>query len=355
MSYPPISVPRPAWSTEMLTRSSPGERAKTASLLGPRTPDGPILDPARTFTELRGSPALRPPLPGCGATAARWATFAEWARADPALGRLGEGHADAVAILAEAGRDPVPGALYGVWAARSGGTGAELVDIGGHLAIRGTIRFCSGAHLLDRALVVALDATGSQIVDLPLAHPGVRRLEGTWQSCGMRASDSIDVQFCDVPAPADRWVGQRGFYTERIGFWWGGAGVAACWFGAAAGVLDDIHAVLHQIDPDQHQRALLGQLTSELAAADALLIRTAEMIDTEPAATHRTAAWTTRSAVERCCRSVLEVTPRLVGVAALTRQPGLEQRLSDLNVYLRQHHGERDLAALGTAVLERRR
>ena len=38
-------------------------------------------------------------------------------RHDVALGRLVEAHADAVAILAEAGRPAQPGALYGVWAA----------------------------------------------------------------------------------------------------------------------------------------------------------------------------------------------------------------------------------------------
>ncbi len=48
---------------------------------------------------------------------------------------------------------------------------------------------------------------------------------------------------------------------------------------------------------------------------------------------------------------MLDIVPRAAGVATLTRSP-LGQQLADLGVYLRQHHGERDLAALGQAVLD---
>jgi hypothetical protein len=69
--------------------------------------------------------ALDLPRPGGGATAQRWAALAGFGRRDLALARLGEGHSDTVVVLAEAGRVAVPGALYGVWAARSRGTGAR--------------------------------------------------------------------------------------------------------------------------------------------------------------------------------------------------------------------------------------
>ena len=96
--------------------------------------------------------------------------------------------------------------------------------------------------------------------------------------------------------------------------------------------------------------AHLGALHASVAASRALLDATAAAIDANPTSPHRTAVWTVRSAVERTCRDVLEVTPRAAGVAALTRSP-LGQQLADLGIYVRQHHGERDLAALGEAVL----
>ena len=102
---------------------------RRTSLLGLAPPD-PLrgLRTAETVSaelrQLQQRGELDLPLPGNGQTAARWATLAWLGRQDLCLARLAEGHADAVAILAEAGRAPVPRALYGVWASRSRGTGA---------------------------------------------------------------------------------------------------------------------------------------------------------------------------------------------------------------------------------------
>lgn len=53
-------------------------------------------------------------------------------RTDIPLSRLAEGHIDALRILDQAGAGPRTGALYGVWASRSAGTGvaAEIADRG---------------------------------------------------------------------------------------------------------------------------------------------------------------------------------------------------------------------------------
>ncbi|GAA2546943.1 acyl-CoA dehydrogenase [Pseudonocardia hydrocarbonoxydans] len=277
------------------------------------------------------------PLPGHGDTAGRWRTLARWGRTDLVLARLAEGHTDALAILAEAGAAPVPGALYGVWAARSGGTGAELRGTG----VCGLVRFCSGAHTLDRALVVA----GDRIVEVDVRDPRVRPVEGTWDPVGMAASDSVDVEFAGVPA--DSLVGPPGFYTARQGFWWGGGGVAAVWLGGAAGIVDDVRGAAGD---DPHRLAHLGTLHTALAGTDALLARTADAIDADPAADHTTAVWTARAAADGLARTVADRAPRLAGSTVLTRHDRLGARLADLGVYVRQHHAERDLAALGARV-----
>lgn len=292
------------------------------------------------------------PLPAGGATLHRWASLARWGRTDLSLARLVEGHTDAVAILAEAGRSAEPTATYGVWAARSGGTGAVLDGGPGGRRLRGRVRFCSGAHELDRALVVALTPGGSRVADVALRRPGVRPVDGTWETVGMAGSDSADVEFDDVPVADDALLGGPGWYTARPGFWHGGAGVAAVWLGGAAGVVDDLRAGLAGSEPDPHRLALLGELHAAVAAAEALLVVTAASIDDGPDHPQRDAVWTARAAVESVCRTVLDIAPRLAGVAALTRGGPLAGRLADLGVYVRQHHGERDLAALGAAVLD---
>ncbi|GAA4559179.1 acyl-CoA dehydrogenase [Pseudonocardia xishanensis] len=294
----------------------------------PFHPD-PLLPPAE----------LDLPAAGSGRTADRWTRLASWGRADLPRARLAEGHVDALGILREAGASPIPGAVYGVWAARSGGTGAVLD--GGRLT--GRVRFCSGSQLLDRALVVAASPEGSRIVDVDVTGPGVTPRPGAWRAAAMRASDTEDVEF-DVAV--SEVIGDPDFYTARPGFWWGGGGVAAVWLGGAQGIVDALHAELRT--PDAHQLAHLGALHASLAAADALLERTAALIDADPTEAHRTAVWTLRAAVERTCRETLDLVPRTAGVAVLSA--GLADRLADLGMYVRQHHGERDLAALGDAV-----
>jgi hypothetical protein len=116
-------------------------------------------------------------------------------------------------------------------------------------------------------------------------------------------------------------------------------------------VLDD---VLPLAGADPHRLAHVGALHAELQAVDALLVRTAEAIDADPSHAHRTAVWTARAAAERVCRSVLDRAPVAAGVTGLVDSPTLSARLADLQIYVRQHHGERDLAALGAVVVDAR-
>jgi hypothetical protein len=44
----------------------------------------------------------------------------------------------------------------------------------------------------------------------------------------------------------------------------------------------------------------------------------------------------------------------MVGAAPLSRDGRLAQALADLSLYIRQHHGERDYAALGATIVATR-
>ena len=297
--------------------------------------------------------ALSLPYPGGGDTVRRWATLAGWGRWDLPLARLAEGHVDAVAILRELGGRPHPDARYGVWAARPGGVGARLD--GDNRRLTGTVRFCSGSRDLDRALVVAsVDGDGptTVLVDVALDRSKIRVDPDSWAATGMRASETFDVTFDEVPVADGDVVGPPGSYLERPGFWWGGGGVAAVWLGGAAGVFDEL--LDRASGMDDHRLVHLGALHTEVQAVDALLVRTAEAIDADPTHAHRTAVWTARAAAERACRSVLDRAPVAAGVTGLVDSATLGTRLTDLQIYVRQHHAERDLAALGAAVAEAR-
>src|SRR4051794_20850568 len=95
------------------------------------------------------------PLPAHGRTAQRFALLAQVSAADLSLGRLVEGHLDALAILAEAGQ-PVRVGTYGVWAAERPGGGLRAREAGGvhgGWVVSGVKPYASGAGALDHALV----------------------------------------------------------------------------------------------------------------------------------------------------------------------------------------------------------
>ena len=82
------------------------------------------------------------------------------------------------------------------------------------------------------------------MIDLDLSASGVRPVDDSWQAPGMRDSDTVDVELADVAVDERDLRGAPGWYTDRLGFWWGGAGVAAVWLGGALGVLDALRAGL---------------------------------------------------------------------------------------------------------------
>lgn len=281
------------------------------------------------------------------------------------MARLAEGHTDAVAILAEAGRSAEPDVLYGVWAARPGGTGAALQAapgsgvrdsaVSGSTFLDGTVRFCSGARVVDRALVIADDARGAGrlLVDVAVEPMSARPDPDSWNTTAMAAADTLDVRFDRVPVRPVDVVGGPDWYLTRPGFAAGGGGVAAVWWGGAAGLVD--RAVTHlPASPDAHQLAHLGELDALLQAADALLVRVASAVDADPGGDHALRVAQVRCAVERVVREVVDRVPRMLGAGPLSTDGELAATLADLGIYVRQHHGERDHAALGLAVLRDR-
>jgi alkylation response protein AidB-like acyl-CoA dehydrogenase len=221
------------------------------------------------------------------------------------------------------------------------------------MRLTGTVRFCSGANVLDRALVAAQDGEVGRLVEVELADPGIRRDRNTWTAIGMDATDSVDVRFVDLAVYPDMVVGGADWYLRRRGFALGGAGVAAVWLGGVAGVLDSvIELLLDASTVDDHQYAHLGALHTALRTTEAQLAAAARSIDVaEPTTDHAVLVKTCKSAAERAAWETLDRVPRITGPTPLCRDRRFAQRLADLQVYVRQHHAERDLAALGRMVL----
>ncbi|WP_299038719.1 hypothetical protein [uncultured Pseudokineococcus sp.] len=309
--------------------------------------------------QMRDAGGLDLPLPAGGRTAQRWAALADWGGEDLVLARLAEGHTDAVAVLAEAGSPAPEGALLGVWASASEGTGlraARLPD--GGLRLDGVLRYASGARVLDAALVTATDDDGLRhLVLLDVRRPGVDARPGTWAAVGMDDSDSLDVAVDGVVVPGEAVVGPPGFYVERPGLHIGGLGVAALWWGGARGVVRSLTAVLARGEAagraaTPHQLAHLGAASSAVQRGAALLAEAAAAVDASPEDRHRTRALRVRHEVEQVVEEVLRRSGRASGATPLCRDADHARRVADLTAYVRQQHAEGDLERLGRAVLD---
>ncbi len=298
--------------------------------------------------------ARQVPLPASGATAHRFAVLADFAEHDLALGRLVEGHLDALAILREAGMAPAhPDATYGVWAARSrhGGTLARLENDGWHLS--GEKAFCSGSVLLDRALVTAETPDGYRLFDISVPLSVTEARAGSWPAVGMADSLSETLVFGGPPLSERCAIGPPGFYLQRPGFWFGATGVAACWWGGARGLVTRTVAAL-EATSSEGQLAELGYAVAHVDAMRGLLEWAGGEIDGDPsdsgsAARHR--AMVTRHAVHHAAQQVLGHVAAAGGAGPLCHDGSQARRAADLLVYLAQYHGARDATVLGrTAV-----
>lgn len=296
------------------------------------------LPVADRLAQAVASGSLDLPLPGGGQTAKRWAALQALGEDDPVLARLGEGHADALAILAELGGASPPGARWGVWAAAPTSLTATRDDDGWSLS--GDRPWCSGAQVCTHALVTATAPDGIRL--FAVANTGTP-LDGTWPAVGMAASDSRTVRFTDVSAAP---VGEPGAYLDRPGFWHGAIGVAACWYGGAVGVARRLLDAAHGRD-DPLLLAHLGAVDAALVAARSTLDSAAVAVDADPVGDARRLALRTRAIVETAASEVLHRVGRALGAGPLCREERHAARVADLTVYLRQSHAERDLAALG--------
>jgi alkylation response protein AidB-like acyl-CoA dehydrogenase len=316
--------------------------------------DGPDVDCA---LEVAARLTVLAPQPGRGRTLERWDLLARLAAADLTAARVAEAHLDAIAILAEANAEgveaPLPpaGSTWGVFAAE--GAGARLTATRAHAGwqLDGDKPWCSLAGRLTHALVTAHVGNERRLYSVDLSSPGVHVHEGAWHARGLVDVPSGPVTFAEVPAEP---VGEPGWYLRRPGFSYGGIGVAAAWFGGAVGVARALWDAAARRPPDQVALMHLGEADLDLHQARTVLRAAAGDVDAGRAtgAAGEVVALRARAAVVRAAESLLQRVGHALGPAPLSLDTVHARRVADLTLYVRQHHAERDSAALGRALFE---
>ena len=293
------------------------------------------------------------PEPARGDTLRLWESLATLGAADLTVARVVEPHLDALAILTEAGQGARPeGAVWGVFAAEGGERlRAESTDEGAW-TLTGTKPWCSLGDRITHALVTAwVDDSRRGLFVVDLGQSGVQHLQGTpWAARGLVQVRSTGLEFDHVPAAP---VGAPGWYLERPGFAWGGIGVAAVWYGGAVAVARRMREASTLREPDQIALAHLGAVDVALARARALLVEAAAVVDGPRVSPEDAArlALRVRQVVADSVDEVLLRCGHALGPGPLATEGEHAGRVSDLALYVRQHHAERDAAALGRSVL----
>jgi alkylation response protein AidB-like acyl-CoA dehydrogenase len=310
---------------------------------------GSAGDDADAAVKLAGHYGRRLPQPGAGQTEQRWAVLAVAGERNLTVARVLEAHSDALAILAEAG-EPAPEGVWGVFAAEAAPHRLEASQRGGGTILTGVKPWCSLAAQLDAALVTASLGEERQLFRVGLRHPSVKaQAPETWVARGLQSVTSAAVTFDGTPA----WpVGVPGWYLSRPGFAWGGMGVAACWLGGARGLRASL--LRASAGRDSELSALhVGIVDTELHGAEAVLGSAAALIDAGRAegTAGEILALRVRAVVAAAVERTMRQVGHALGPAPLAFDDDHARRVADLELYVRQHHAERDLARLGGAVL----
>ncbi|OWK33615.1 acyl-CoA dehydrogenase [Sphingomonas dokdonensis] len=278
-------------------------------------------------------------------------------RQDLPLGRLLEGHVDAVQTVERYGsaaqvarlHDALrAGAVLGVWNAALAGEPLRLV--GNRLT--GGKSYASGAGVLSHALVTAESNDGVQLtlLDLSRVEPAIDR--EWWRVTGMQRSETHQVRWDGAPIDAGDRIGAPDLYATEPFFSGGALRFVAVHAGGVAGICDRVrdHLVATGRADDPFQAARLAELFCLADLAAATVRGTAQSwfeLDGEERLARVAAA---RLTVAEAGQRAIALAQEAVGLAGHFISHPLSAMLTDLAVYLRQPAPDAQRLRVGRAV-----
>lgn len=290
--------------------------------------------------------------------APEWELVRRVAAADASVGRILDGHLNAVERL-EVAADPelrerelarLAGGrrVLGVWGADPGpgeGAAARLHDRGdGALVLRGTKTFCSGAGGVEAALVLvgADDGAPPRLVLVECAELEIDR--GWYRAAGLRASESHRVVFHDSPVLG--LLGEPGELAREPWFSRDAMRTAASWVGMVDAAAAAATAVLARARAEEPVSQLAaGQIEALAGTVDAWFQRGIAVADggRDP----RRTAVAMRAEIDRAAKALLEVAAAACGSHPFVTAGPLDRARRDLETFLLQHRLDPLLARVG--------
>ena len=314
--------------------------------------------PVAEFEWLRAAGLLAAPLPRefggwglgtqNGSTRALLETLWHIGRGNLAVGRLYEGHVNALQLVetyASAAQkkrfyaDALEGHIFAVWNTQA--ADGVSFESGEGLEMRGAKTFCSGAGWVTRPIV-----TGAWNGAWQMAIPRLETLDcpidrSFWTPLGMRASASFKTDFSGAPISSDDLIGAPDDYYRQPMFSGGALRFCAVQLGGAASLFEATRDFLRETGrtDDPFQSARVGRMAFKIESGRQWILGAATLSETSADAAQIVAyAAMMRLATEEICLDVLQMAEQSVGARGLLRPHPIERIGRDLTIYLKQPH-----------------
>jgi alkylation response protein AidB-like acyl-CoA dehydrogenase len=336
--------------------------------------------PHHPFQGLSEAGLLAIPVPDPPGSGGRRASFEEeWrilravARADGSVGRIFDGHLNAVERVSVLAPEPLRTReleavasgelLLGVWGADpipGEGVPARIVETESGPVLEGVKTFCSGSTGLDMALVAVRGADGEPGPPI-LAYVDLRgggfEVDSTWfRGSGMRASLSHRVVFQNARVLAV--LGEPGELVREPYFARDAIRTAVTWAGIADLAVDAALAILAAKsagrEPDDIVSLAAGRMLAAQKTMDLWLEYAAREADADPERSLAGFSTELRTAVAACCRNILDEAARACGSHPFATAHPLDRARRDLELILLQHRLEPALVRTGRRAITER-
>jgi alkylation response protein AidB-like acyl-CoA dehydrogenase len=280
-------------------------------------------------------------------------------RADLSLGRIFEGHVNAVRLIDGYGdaaqkhrlaEDLAAKRLFGVWATEPP-PGVRVIPAGETLVLAGAKSFATGCLGLERAIITVQADGEKRLLVVPITPQ--RADVGGWKTRGMRATGSGLYDFTGVVVSQDMWLGQAGDYEREPRFTGGAWRFTAVQLGAVERLVMLLREHLRQggghADPVQRRAFALAVAAARTAG---LWVRQAAAMTEQgrPEAVGLTLM--TRGVVEQAGLKVMEIAARAIGTRSFFADQEVDRITRDLGLYLRQAQPDQAVDRAAAAWLE---
>jgi alkylation response protein AidB-like acyl-CoA dehydrogenase len=290
--------------------------------------------------------------------AEEWETVRRVAAADASVGRILDGHLNAIERLEVSASPPIRDEeleavrggerLLGVWGADprpEDGPPARIESRGGRDVLNGAKTFCSGAGGIDATLVMVGNNDGNPPVLVLIdcdEHLEVDR--GWYRAAGLRASESHLVRFHEAPVRAA--LGEPGELSREPWFSRDAMRTAESWVGMIDAAAE---AAVRELSARRRGEKLselaVGRIEATRGTAEAWLARAATAADADVELSDMSVQM--RAEIERAARTLLDTAATACGSTPFVTGARLDLARRDLETFLLQHRLDPLLARIG--------